>query len=368
MSDLSVNSILDAIGGATTTINGFTPTVSNMTGRNRIINGDMRISQRNAGAAVTVTSGANFVVDRFLSNNNTGTGTITGQQVTLGNSKSLKITATAAATTLTTTNYIYAVNHIIEAQNCFDLNAKSVTLSFKVETNWAGFLPVAINKSNYSRSYVVDAPVLSGINTISITIPLEADTITTNSNATGIHFSIGANNEGTYRTATTGSWVAGEFMASTSSTQWAKTTGNFINVTEVQLEEGSVATPFERRQYGQELALCQRYAIVYGGSDVRHLGVASMYSSTAINLTLHTPTTMRSQPTLTKTVNGSSLWLQVYVGASGTSSNATPELGEGGGTNSFRLYCPGAHSGSTTGYAAWVHILAGASLLLSAEL
>ena len=46
MSDLSVNSILDASGGATTTINGFTPTVSNMAGRNRIINGNFDIWQR----------------------------------------------------------------------------------------------------------------------------------------------------------------------------------------------------------------------------------------------------------------------------------------------------------------------------------
>ena len=366
MSDLSVNSILDASGGAATTINGFTPTVSNMAGRNRIINGDMRIDQRNAGAAVTGSD--NYYLDRFLAGNGTGTGAIQTQQSTLGNSKSIKTTATTAVTTLATGSYVRGVETRVEAQNIFDLNSKAFTISFKVETNWTGNLAVRIRANQASRSYVVDAAVVSGVNAISTTIQFEAGSLTANDSSLGIALTIGFNNEAAYQTATTGSWIAGDFYCSTSSTQWAKTTGNFINITDLQLEEGSVATPFEHRQYGQELALCQRYAIVYGGSDVRHLGVASMYSSTAINLTLHTPTTMRSQPTLTKTVNGSSLWLQVYVGASGTSSNATPELGEGGGTNSFRLYCPGAHSGSTTGYAAWVHILAGASLLLSAEL
>jgi hypothetical protein len=258
MSDLSVNSILDASGGATTTINGYTPTVSNMAGRNRIINGDMRIDQRNAGAAVTVVVKA-FVVDRCWVEQNTGTGTITGQQSTLGNSSSLKVTATAAVTDLTTSKYVWGMNQTFEGQNIFDLNSKTVTLSFKVETNWTGNLAVTIRNGSQNRTYVVDVAVVSGTNNASITLTLEAATVTANNSSAGMMFSIGANNEDTYRTATTGSWLAGLFMTSTASTQWAKTLNNFINVTEVQLEEGSVATPFERRPIGVELALCERY-------------------------------------------------------------------------------------------------------------
>jgi hypothetical protein len=54
MSTLATNAITDASGGNTATINSYTPTESNMAGRNRIINGDMRIDQRNAGASVTI--------------------------------------------------------------------------------------------------------------------------------------------------------------------------------------------------------------------------------------------------------------------------------------------------------------------------
>jgi hypothetical protein len=149
---------------------------------------------------------------------------------------------------------------------------------------------------------------------------------------------------------------------------WSSSTSSEFWVTGVQVEKGTLATEFEHRSYGEELALCQRYCIVYGGAGTRHLGIASMYTSTAVNITLCTPTTMRDQPVLTKVLNGNSQWLQVYVGAIGTNSNATIEMGEGGSTNNFRLYCTGAHSGSTTGYAAWVQILAGAKLILNAEL
>jgi hypothetical protein len=36
-----------------------------------------------------------------------------------------------------------------------------------------------------------------------------------------------------------------------------------ITATEIQLELGEVATPFERRSYGQELVLCQRYCFLW---------------------------------------------------------------------------------------------------------
>jgi len=290
MSDLSVNSILDASGGAATTINGFTPTVSNMAGRNRIINGDMRIDQRNAGAAVTGSD--NYYLDRFLAGNGTGTGAIQTQQSTLGNSKSIKTTATTAVTTLATGSYVRGVETRVEAQNIFDLNSKAFTISFKVETNWTGNLAVRIRANQASRSYVVDAAVVSGVNAISTTIQFEAGSLTANDSSLGIALTIGFNNEAAYQTATTGSWIAGDFYCSTSSTQWAKTTGNFINITDLQLEEGSVATPFERRQYGQELALCQRY---YRNS---FFGSGAFDSPTVVQIYGGFPVQMRATPTV----------------------------------------------------------------------
>ena len=287
---------LDGTNGLTFNDGTLMGSANSLGMRNRIINGDMRIDQRNAGAAVTV--GLNpYLTDRFFSSNETGIGTITAQQLTLGNSRSLRLTATAAITDLT--NQFKGIVQAIESQNCFDLNNKTVTVSFIVETNWTGNLAVAFRNSAATRAYVVNAAVVSGINNVSVTLPFEAATVATNNNLRGLEFFIGANSTNIdRRTATTGAWVAGVFICSTASTNWTTTAGNFINVTNVQLEEGSVATPFERRPIGLELALSQRYCQVYTGIVNQRVGLSGNGGNTSYP-TLILKTIMRSTPTLT---------------------------------------------------------------------
>jgi hypothetical protein len=66
MSSIAVNAITDASAGNTATINAVTPNVNNVLGKNRIINGNMVIDQRNAGAAVTINSTSNtYTLDRW---------------------------------------------------------------------------------------------------------------------------------------------------------------------------------------------------------------------------------------------------------------------------------------------------------------
>ena len=157
-------------------------------------------------------------------------------------------------------------------------------------------------------------------------------------------------------------------------TQTLVAADSYIDYAQVQLETGKVATPFEHRSYGEELALCQRYYYKLGGvggvDAATSLSSGSMYTSTDVNLYVPFPVPMRATPSISKTVNGTGNWLNLYVGATGTIGNPTPQIGDNG-TDSARVYIPSAHSGnspSAAGAGVWAILLSGASLNFSAEL
>jgi hypothetical protein len=147
--------------------------------------------------------------------------------------------------------------------------------------------------------------------------------------------------------------------------------GDYVEFAKPQIELGKVATPFEYRHYPEELALCQRYCYVIGHpSQVIYLGAGSMYTTTAVNLSVPLPVQLRhNSPSLTSVANGTGNWLNVYVGATGTVSNAAPLQGDYTQSN-VRIYIPGAHSGSSPsapGAGIWSMVLAGAQLIIDAE-
>ena len=269
--------------------------------RNMIINGDMQVDQRNGGASINIAGAAYYIVDRMASFKGSASGSITGQQSTLGNLKSYKMTTSTAVTSFSGTARVHALIHVIESQNVFFANGKTVTLSFKVETNWSGNLSVRLGNHNWTRTYIVNAEVAAGVNDVAISVPLESNTIVANDNSAGLVIEIGTNAQGSLQTSTEGSWIAGGARNLTSSTQWMLTAGTYINLTALQLEVGKVATPFEHRSYGEELALCQRYFRRMGNNDGTntHLMGGGVESSVTFVVSMVNPTTMRAVPTVT---------------------------------------------------------------------
>lgn len=217
------------------------PNVSSLNGgqlagmRNRIINGAIAIDQRNAGAAQTITAGAAlaYTVDRWYAYC-TGAN-VTGQRVQ-DTSTGLFRYCFSGAAGVTSIGF----GQRIEQANSADLAGQVATLSVDLANNissltvsWTAFYANTTNTfgtlaSPTRTQFATGIFTFAADNTIrrrsaQVTIPAAATT------GIEIVFSVGAQ--------TSGTWTIGD----------------------VQLEPSSVATPFERRIFGQELALCKRY-------------------------------------------------------------------------------------------------------------
>jgi hypothetical protein len=265
--------VLDGTTGITSPdvdspLNGLAyPDASSIGFRNRIINGDMRIDQRNAGASVTPSTLFNtYTLDRWNAEYSVGSKFSVQQTTTspAGFANSLKITSTDA-TSLGSLDY-YVLDQFIEGYNIADLawgtaSAKSITLSFQVYSSLTGTFGGSITNSAANRSYPFTYTISSANTWTSISVTIAGDTSGTWLTTTGIgmrvHFGLGV---GTTYSGTAGAWAGSYYFSATGATSVVGTNGATFYITGVQLEAGSVATPFERRPFGTELALCQRYA------------------------------------------------------------------------------------------------------------
>ena len=234
--------------------------------RNRIINGDMRIDQRNAGASVTPNNSYTF--DRWQGQNSQ-TSKYTVQQTTTSASFFTKaLLATSSSAYSVVSGDYFFLNQPVEAFNTDDLaygtaSAKTTTLSFWVRSSLTGTFGGSIRNYATDRSYPFSYTISSANTYEYKTITIPGDTSGTwvaGTNSVGLYlvFCIGA---GSSFLSTANAWAAGNFVGPTGQTSVVGTNGATFYITGVQLEPGTVATPFERRSYGAELALCQRYFI-----------------------------------------------------------------------------------------------------------
>jgi len=235
--------------------------------KNRILNGNMVIDQRNAGASGTGTNV--YTVDRW-NYSASQTGKLTWQQnagsVTppAGFSNYLGFTSSSAYS-IGASDYFF-VYQPIEGFNTADLgfgtaNAKTVTLSFQVYSSLTGTFGGALKNGANSLAYpfTYSIPVANTWTTISVTIagPTSGTWVgATNGVGLFVQFGLGA---GSSFSGTAGSWQSGNLISATGATSVVGTSGATFYITGVQLEVGSIATGYEYRLYNQELSACQRY-------------------------------------------------------------------------------------------------------------
>jgi hypothetical protein len=331
MSTLKVNAVIDASGGNTATINSMTPTADSLQGfRNRIINGDMRIDQRNAGAAVT--SASAYVVDRFqvgrFATDELAWSIQRDSSAPTGFVNSTKVTITTAESTFTTNENTY-FNQPIEGTNISDLawgsaSAKTVTLSFWVRSSLTGTFGGCLYNSAADRFYPFSYSISSANTWEQKSVTIAGDTSGTWLTTTGIgivvQWSLGA---GPDRLGTAGAWTASNNQGVTGQVQVSANLNATWYITGVQLEVGSVATPFERRDYGRELMMCQRYCFaVYANDNYTRYGIGECDQSTSTQILIPLPTVMRAVPTINTTGTASNY--AIYSAGGITALNAVP--------------------------------------------
>lgn len=232
---------------------------------NRIINGSIAVDQRNSGSAQTFTAGAAlaYCVDQWYGYC-TGAN-VTGQQVAGSNQAQYRYQFTGAASV---TGIGFGTR--MEAVNTYSLNGTTATLSVDLANSVLTTVTWTAYYANTKDTFgTLASPTVTQFATGSFTVNSTVATYTTqiavpSAATTGIQivFSVGAQ--------TSGTWTIGN----------------------VQLAAGATASPFQFRQYGDELLLSQRY---YFQEAVYVSNLLSGYGISFVNY----PAEMRVAPTIT---------------------------------------------------------------------
>lgn len=375
---LLVSSIKDASGGSNAQLYGVASPPNSMGFRNRIINGDMRIDQRNAGASASLTSSQTYFLDRWFAVEDTD-GTMTIQQSSTapaGFSNSALLTTGTADASLGATQLCYFAQKI-EGFNVADLgwgtaSAQTITLSFWVRSSLTGTFGGAIANNAFNRSYpftyTINAANTFEYKTVTIAGDTSGTWLTTNGAGMQIFWGLGV---GSTYSGTAGAWAGSGFISATGATSVIGTAGATFYITGVQLEAGTVASPFERRAYSVEFDMCRRYCEVYSATGTSDQGIpqylAQIDNNNRPEITLlYYP--KRAAPSITVSDATKFSWLS----AANTNVACTAFAGTlvGTSTNSACMFFNTA-SGVTTNTLSAVGTLifnAAASITVSAEL
>ena len=323
MSELKVNSI-KGVGAsdAAITVNNTdgtcTANLSNRQNRNLIINGAMQVAQR--GTSSTVNDYG--TVDRFELNYGGTDEAPTQSQVdvasgttpyTLGFRKAYKATNGNQTSGAGTGDYMFMRTRF-EAQDIANsgwnyLSSSSyITLSFWVKCSVAQTFPIRMSTSdgtlqNYSFQYTISSA--DTWQKVTHSIPGNSNLTFDNNANLGLtlFWDLFRGTDFTDNSFTNNAWAA--FSSSSRSkdqtSTWYTTNDATFEITGVQLEVGSVATDFEHRSFGQELALCQRYYYVFADArdsgSTTQLATGFAYHSGQVEATIHYPV-MRAAPSL----------------------------------------------------------------------
>jgi len=270
---------------------------------NRLVNGDIRIDQRNAGASGTATG---YTVDRWAFGSNLTTKgnwqRYAGGPATLGFPYCLAFNSTSAYSSVSTDYFQFS--QTIEADAISDFawgtaGAQPITLSFLAFSSLTGAFSGCISNYNTTRSYPFSFSLSTANTWTKITLTIPGDTAGTwvtsgNGGSLIVHFDLGSGS--TFR-GPANAWASANYVGVTGSISVVATNAATFYLTGVKLEIGSVATPFNRQSLAKSLADCQRYYQQYAAAYLVTQGYNA--SPGPVYNTFVFPVVMRTGPTVT---------------------------------------------------------------------
>jgi hypothetical protein len=297
-----------------------------LSNRNLIINGAMQVAQR--GTSNTgITSSGYYTADRWrMEVNSAGTWTMNVESSAPTNTefrKSANVICTTADSSLAASDLLF-FRQRIEGQNVQGIKkgtsaAESLTVSFWVKSSNTGtyicdFADID-NTRQISKSYTINTAHTWEKKTITVPPDTTGQFDNDNGNSLNLIFWLAAGTDFTSGTLNSSAWasivsanrVVGQLNL-------ANAVGNYWAVTGIQLETGTVATPFEMRSPAQELQLCQRYYYNINGGDSNGFATfanGGMTTATNARALVQHPVAMRTQPTVSY-LGKSTFNLQAY--------------------------------------------------------
>ena len=305
--------------------------------RNIVINGAMQVAQR--GTSFTLATG--FAADRFKVQSGGLDEVVTASQLSLSTSTSPTGDLFRTAARMTNGNQTSGAQagsyvqmaYQVEAQDMansgwqYASSSSFITLSFYVRSSVAQTFYGWVNTvDGTAQRWTFDIPVTQADTWTRIIkkIPGNSNLTFDNDTASGFQL-LFVPYYGTNYTndKALNSWAAndGANYCPDMTTTWFTTNDSTFDVTGVQMEVGPEATPFEHRSFGEELALCQRYAYMVKGDFDDYTGFSAYSTSTtAAMIPVFFPVTMRGAPSFT--FSGTAR----FQGATNDSANFTSGL------------------------------------------
>lgn len=338
---------------------GAAPTAN----RNVVINGAMQVAQRGTSTA-SITATGFYTADRWkavLTTLGTWTQSVENDGPTgSGLRKSLKMLCTTTDASPAAGD-VAVIQQVMEGQNVQQFlkgtaSAKQFSLSFWVKANATGTYAVYLQDVDNTRAVAATYSVSASATWEKKTITFAADTtgVLDNNNASSlsVNFVLAAGTNWTSGTLAT-SWETLTLAnLAVGQTNLAATTNNYWQISGMQLEAGSVATPFEFEDYGTTLAKCQRYyqRIQPNGTSKALGPIGRTASTTDAQFSIPYTVPMRAAPSALEQ-SGTATDYRISHGGISTQCSAVPTHGAST-TELFGVVNTTVASGLTTGQAA----------------